>query len=85
MKNLSKMELYKDTQEAVFLFEEDIVKYLQEIQDKASELYIIQKKPSPERDFHKETELLLWFDQITSQNRKIMDVFSPYLKFKVWK
>lgn len=85
----SKVKLYKDTQEAVFLFEDDIIKYLDEILEKASKLYAINKKPLAERvqrDHDMELELLSWYAaQITGQYPELTEIFSPYLKFKTWK
>jgi hypothetical protein len=81
-----KTQLYKETQYAIFLFENDIIKYLEEIQKKASELYIINKKSLAEKEIDSETELLSWFtDQIIGQNPQLIEIFSPYLKFRTWK
>jgi hypothetical protein len=84
-----KTQLYKETEYAVFLFEDDIIRYLEELQKKASNFYVIHKKPLSKRsgsEHDKEAELLQWFaDQITGENPKLIEIFSPYLKFKTWR
>jgi len=78
-----------DTQDAVFLFDEDITDYLKEIDSKALELWSLQKTlegvsrgEERTRLCQKETELLTW---LTDQLPKLKEVFSPYLKFRTWK
>jgi hypothetical protein len=78
-----------DTQDAVFLFDDDIMNYLKEIDSKALEFRGLQMTlegvPRGEertRLCQKETELLTW---LTDQLPKLKEVFSPYLKFETWK
>jgi len=74
-----------ETDDSVFLFEDDITNYLDEVADKAIKLYTLRDKQTPE-DINQKTELLLWFDsQINRQNQGLIIVFAPYLKFKTWK
>jgi hypothetical protein len=85
-------ELFKfraNTQDAVFLFGEDIPEYIQQIDTKAIELCTTAEKlngiPVGEersRICEKKTEQLMW---LINQLPKLSGVFSPYLRFRSWK
>jgi hypothetical protein len=75
-----------ETQDSIFLFEDDIPNYLDQVANKAIELYLSGTRPQSPEESRKNLELISWFaDQITSQNPKLIEIFSPYLKFKTWK
>jgi hypothetical protein len=78
-----------ETQDAVFLFDDDIINFLKEIDSKALEFWSSHKSlegvPCGEERTklcQKESELLSW---LTKQLPKLKEVFSPYLKFRTWK
>jgi hypothetical protein len=77
------------TQDSVFLFDDEITKYLKSIDEKALKLLEISEElkdlPIGEQrsKFAKEnTELLRWLGK---QLPRLNDFFSPYLKFKTWR
>jgi hypothetical protein len=82
-------EFRAKTQDSVFLFGEDIVSYLKQIDSKALELGTSQEILEGERDterrkplIDKKTNSLEWLiDQLPELKNK----FAPYLKFKNWK
>jgi hypothetical protein len=77
-----------DAQDAVFLFGPEIEKYLEMVYVKIADLSAVQSKyaqqPTPQEHKEiKEQEKKL-VGELTSELRKLSDVFGPYLKFKVW-
>ena len=82
-------EFRGDTQDAVFLFEEDIPVYLKTIDGKALGLWEKRKSlegiPKGEKRSEicrEETNLLHW---LTSQLPELKSKFKPYLAFRKWK
>ena len=82
-------EFRRDTQDAMFLFDDAISTYIKEIDHKALDLHTTVKtyRPLPKGDKRShlckhETQLLR---ELTSELPKLKDVFAPYLKFKKWK
>jgi hypothetical protein len=77
------------TQDSIFLFDDEITKYLKGVDEKALKFHEIAEelKDLPKGDQRSKlakehTKLLRWlFDQLP----KLKDIFSPYLKFKKWK
>jgi len=82
-------EFRRDTQDAVFLFSEDIPKYLGSIDRKALDMgtKAEQYKDLPvgeERsNLCKEESRLLM--ELLDELPRLKDVFAPYLKFRKWK
>jgi hypothetical protein len=79
-----------DTDTAVFLFDDDIEKYLTEIQRRATNLWAIHEEQkdlepaSPKRmELGRKREANR--DELTELQNQLRDKFSPYLKFKNWK
>jgi hypothetical protein len=82
-------EFRRDTQDAVFLFSDDIPKYLDSIDRKALDMgtKAEQYKDLPvgeERSklCKEESRLLM---ELLDELPRLKDVFAPYLKFKKWK
>lgn len=78
-----------DTQDAAFLFDDDITKHLGEIDSKTLELWSIQEElnglpAGDERSAgsRKITQVQGW---LIKQLPELKKIFSPYLKFKSWK
>jgi hypothetical protein len=78
-----------DTQDAIFLFGEDVINYISLIDKKAlefgslsQELEGIPKGEERSKACEEKTRLLMW---LIDQLPRLKDVFSPYLKFKTWK
>ncbi len=88
--NLDKLSQFRaETQNKVFLFKDDIVSYLKEIDQKALGLLTIGEEirdmPKGEQRSNlikTKSELLRW---LISQLPELIGIFSPYLKFKTWK
>jgi hypothetical protein len=75
-----------ETQDATFLFEDDIPNYLDQVAEKAIELLIKGTHQKTSDVIRNEFGLISWFAlQITGQDSKLIQNFSPYLKFKTWK
>jgi hypothetical protein len=82
-------EYVRDTQDAVFLFDQEIVDYLTALYKKGVDLQTTQAQYDPlpvgeerTRLCEKENRLLKEFgDEIL----RLKDVFAPYLKFERWK
>lgn len=77
------------TQDAVFLFENDIPDFIKQIDKKALELKTVSderrdlpKGKEKSRLARQERELLEW---LNDQLPRLKEAFSPYLKFKVWR
>lgn len=82
-------EFRRDTQDAVFLFSDDIPEYLNSIDRKALNMWskVEEYKELPKgeersRLCREETQLL---HGLTEELPRLKDVFAPYLKFKKWK
>jgi hypothetical protein len=82
-------EFRGDTQDAVFLFCDDIPKYLGSIDRKALDMWTKaeQYKDLPVREERsklckEESRLLM---ELLDELPRLKDVFAPYLKFKTWK
>jgi hypothetical protein len=82
-------EFRRDTQDAMFLFDDAISTYIKEIDHKALDLHTTVKtyRPLPKGDKRShlckhEAQLLR---ELTGELPKLKDVFAPYLKFKKWK
>jgi hypothetical protein len=82
-------EYVRDTQEAYFLFDEEIAEHLKALYDKAVDLQTTQSlyEPLPvgeerSRLCDKENGLLREFGD---DSLKLKAIFGPYLKFRVWK
>jgi len=78
-----------ETQDAIFLFDDDIAAILKQIDEKALNLWATTEKSKKELDC-KEKSILNrdgseLFEWLISQLPKLKDIFSPYLKFKTWK
>jgi hypothetical protein len=78
-----------DTQDSVFLFDEDISNYLKTIGNKALELLEVHENldgvPKGEdrsEMCRKQTDLRHW---LISQLPELKNKFAPYLEFKTWK
>jgi hypothetical protein len=80
------LNFFYNTKDAVFLFEDDIADYLNEIFKNALELEKIRIE-NPSAPFpQKYNELSKWFrDQLAAKPSPLIEKFSPYLKFKTWK
>ncbi len=83
------LEYLRDTQDAVFLFKQEIVDYLDSLYKKAHLMRSLQKKSEPlpvgsERTALCEQESKL-VKELVDELPKLKDVFGPYLRFKVWK
>jgi len=75
------------TRYAPFLYNNDILMYLEEINKKAGKLDHIEQqmriKPQEYANLvDQKLELKKWFN---NQLPRLKDIFSPYLKFKTWK
>lgn len=82
-------EFRKDTQDAIFLFGDEIPKYLRSIDHKALDMRTKAKQyenmPAGEkrsRLCEEESKLL---EELTGELPLLKDVFAPYLKFDKWK
>jgi len=82
-------EFRRDTQDAMFLFDDAISTYIKEIDHKALDLHTTVEtyRPLPKGDKRShlckhETQLLR---ELTGELPKLKDVFAPDLKFKKWK
>ncbi len=78
-----------DTQDSVFLFDEDIPNYLKTISNKALELLEVHgnldgvpKGEDRSEMCRKQTDLRHW---LNSQLPELKNKFAPYLEFKTWK
>ena len=83
------MQFNGETQDATFLFRDEIPAYIGDIYSKANDLIATTEtyKPLPvgedkSRLVKEATELTRW---LTKQLPELKDVFAPYLKFEVWK
>jgi hypothetical protein len=80
------VQFRQETQNSIYLFQDDIPIYLDQVANKAIELYVNGTKQKTSEVIRIQTELLSWFaDQITGQNPRLIKNFSPYLKFQTWK
>ena len=82
-------ELQKATQEAEFLFETEIPKYIDSIRSKALEMRTIQSKyenmlAGDERSRLVDKEDTI-FTELINERTALSQVFMPYLKFSKWK
>ena len=82
-------ELQKATQEAEFLFETEIPKYIDSIRSKALKMRTIQSKyenmpTGDERSRLVDKEHTI-FTELTNGLPALSQVFMPYLKFSKWK
>jgi hypothetical protein len=83
-------ELHKATQEAEFLFEVEIPKYIDSIRSKALKMRAIQSKyenmstTGDERNRLIDKEHII-FTELTNEFHELSKVFMPYLKFSKWK
>ena len=82
-------EFRRDTQDAMFLFSDDIPKYLGSIDRKALDMWSkveeyrdLPKGQERSRLCREETHLL---HGLTKELPHLKDVFAPYLKFDKWK
>ena len=80
-------KFWYETRYAPFLYDNDILIYLEEINKKAAKLQIIeQQMQSNPQDytnlFDEKSVINEWF---LNQLSRLKDIFSPYLKFKTWK
>ncbi len=78
-----------DTQDATFLFDADITKYLKEIDSKSLELWQIRNELEDVPKGQKRSEMcrvqtkaIGW---LTSQLPVLKEKFAPYLEFKRWR
>ena len=80
------LDFFYKTKNAVFLFDDDISYYIDEIFRKALKLEQIRIE-HPNGPFPKEREeLWQWFiNQLTAKPSPLIAIFSPYLKFSKWK
>ncbi len=85
-------QLYKfraDTQDAVFLFDKDIVVYIDSIDKKSLEFNCLcdelENIPVGEERTKKCEEKARLLKGLIGQLPKLKEVFAPYLKFKTWK
>ena len=92
LKELNKFE--DNTEEAVFLFDENLSKYLDKIYFKSNNLRKIGKQhyaleQNSKMSEENEEDLVKKYDELNNwligQLEELPKVFSPYLKFKVWK
>jgi hypothetical protein len=81
--------LLRETQDAVFLFNQDIVDYIDSLYKKSLDMKELQMKydplpVGPERSAlcKQESELV---KELMHELPRLKDVFAPYLRFKVWK
>ena len=77
------------TQDATFLFDDDITKYLKKIESQALKLWEKQERI---KDVHENKERSKMAEEITqlsgelnSQLRGLKNIFARYLAFKKWK
>jgi hypothetical protein len=80
------LNFFYNTKAAIFLFEDDIADYLNEIFKNALELEKIRIE-NPSGPFPSSyNELWKWFvDQLAAKPSPLIEKFSPYLKLKTWK
>jgi hypothetical protein len=79
----------RDTEEALFLFDEQVAEYLRELSNRAVRLHAVVKMREAatnqpkvgnlESLFHEETSLLTWFTEQYDEARKI---FVPFLRLE---
>jgi hypothetical protein len=89
IENKDLFDSLRDTHDSTFLFDQEIVDYLEVLYHKAVDLDTAQRKygPLPVGDERTrladiEHDLLIEFG---NELRKLKDAFAPYLKFRVWK
>ena len=82
-------EFRRDTQDAVFLFGDEIVEYLKTLDRKALQMRTLQRQFEPlpvgeERSRLCEEEGAI-VKELSNELSRLSEVFSSYLKFRVWK
>ena len=90
--NIDLEKLYEfrgDTQDATFLFDNDIPKHLESLDKKATKLYCLkdQLKDMPNRDERKSMakELSQLLRELTEELPRLKVIFGRYMNFKRWK
>ena len=82
-------EFRRDTQDAMFLFSDDIPEYLYSIDKKALDMWAKQEGykdlPAGEEKTNLIREGSRLLREILGEMPRLKDVFAPYLKFKKWK
>jgi hypothetical protein len=83
------VQFLRDTQDAVFLFDQEIVDYLDTLYKKANTAIGVKFKyqhlpVGSERSVLCDQEMHLRLE-LGNELIRLKDVFAPYLKFKVWK
>jgi len=77
-----RVQFLRETQYSAFLFEDDIIKFLKELDNKALEYYINKSKPQTPEVIRIGLEFYEWFER---EHKRLLEIFSQYLKFKTWK
>lgn len=83
------IQFLRETQDATFLFDHNIVEYLDSLYRRGVDLMTLNNKlegvpVGPERNELCEREGKL-LKELTDEIVQIKDVFAPYLRFKLWK
>ena len=82
-------EFRRDTQDAMFLFGDNIPEYLGSIDKKALDMWAKEEEykdlPAGGERFNLSKEKLRLSKEVMGELPRLKDVFAPYLKFKKWK